>query len=102
MNREPVSGCVRWKLAADDGVCDAGHCSLREAVNAANSVAGDDTIVFLPTLTGTILLQAALPNLATNITIDGLGVNVLTVQRNAAAGNFRIFTEIGIIINFGT
>ena len=30
----------------DDGACDATHCSLREAVNAANANAGPDTIAF--------------------------------------------------------
>ena len=31
---------------ADDGVCDASHCSLREAINTANALAGSDTIAF--------------------------------------------------------
>lgn len=30
----------------DDGTCDAAHCSLREAINAANTRAGSDTITF--------------------------------------------------------
>jgi CSLREA domain-containing protein len=30
----------------DDGACDAAHCSLREAINAANANAGPDTISF--------------------------------------------------------
>jgi CSLREA domain-containing protein len=49
---------------ADDGTCNAGHCSLREAIDAANSAAGPDLITFdlgsasitpaspLPVLTG--------------------------------------------------
>src|SRR4030042_6633229 len=30
----------------DDGLCDARHCSLREAINRANANAGPDTIEF--------------------------------------------------------
>jgi CSLREA domain-containing protein len=30
----------------DDGTCDAAHCSLREAINAANAVPGPDLIEF--------------------------------------------------------
>jgi len=30
----------------DDGICDATHCSLREAINAANASPGPDTITF--------------------------------------------------------
>ena len=31
---------------ANDGACDITHCSLREAINAANASAGQDTIRF--------------------------------------------------------
>ncbi len=31
---------------ADDGMCDVVHCSLREAINAADRYAGPDTIAF--------------------------------------------------------
>ena len=30
----------------DDGACDQADCTLREAINAANAAAGDDTIEF--------------------------------------------------------
>ncbi|MFQ5859669.1 MAG: CSLREA domain-containing protein, partial [Anaerolineae bacterium] len=30
----------------DDGTCDTGHCSLREAINAANAHASPDTVTF--------------------------------------------------------
>ncbi len=30
----------------DDGMCDATHCSLREAINAANASPGPDGISF--------------------------------------------------------
>lgn len=36
----------------DDGFCDSTHCSLREAINAANNNPGPDTITFNPSLSG--------------------------------------------------
>ena len=32
----------------DDGICDSAHCSLREAINLANSKSGPDLIIFDP------------------------------------------------------
>lgn len=37
---------VNTSSDGDDGVCDAAHCSLREAINAANARPGADTISF--------------------------------------------------------
>ena len=64
----------------DDGTCDGTHCSLREAINAANSNSGSDTIAFnIPTsdsgyqvgVTGTwtISLTSSLPTLTDDATI---------------------------------
>ncbi|MDQ6760390.1 MAG: CSLREA domain-containing protein [Acidobacteriota bacterium] len=75
----------------DDGTCNAADCTLREAINAANSRVGDDVIAFAPGVTGTIQLASALPNLTSNIALQGPGANVLTVRRNSAA-SYRIFT----------
>jgi predicted outer membrane repeat protein len=68
--------------------------SLREAITAANAQAGDDVINFQAGLSGAINLTSALPLLFTNITIDGPGADVLSVQRTTAADTpqFRIFT----------
>lgn len=56
-----------------DGVCDAAHCSLREAIEAANANAGTDTIAF--DIAGiapyTIQLAAPLPAIADPLVIDG-------------------------------
>jgi CSLREA domain-containing protein len=70
--------------------------SLREAINIANGFAGDDVITFLPGLTGTIQLSSALPDLNSNIDIQGPGANVLAVRRNAG-GDYRI-----LLINAAT
>src|SRR5436190_20390361 len=67
-----------------------GECTLRAAINAANSTAGDDTInfAFSPLDFGctagrcTINLTSPLPDLNTNINITGPGADLLTVRRN--------------------
>jgi CSLREA domain-containing protein len=75
----------------DTNVCDNTTCTLRGAINAANGNSGADTITF--SVTGTILLGSALPNLSDDVTISGPGANVLTVKRDpSAATQFRIFT----------
>ncbi len=75
----------------DDGLCGLSDCTLREAINAANALAGDNVITFAPGVSGTVQLSAALPNLSTNINVQGPGASVLTVGRNSG-GNYRIFT----------
>jgi CSLREA domain-containing protein len=62
---------------ADDtinGTCDAAHCSLREAINAANASRGQDTIYFSIPGSGphTILvLRGGLPIITDAVMIDG-------------------------------
>ncbi|HVF71788.1 MAG TPA: choice-of-anchor Q domain-containing protein, partial [Chthoniobacterales bacterium] len=76
----------------DDGVCaPAGvgnGCTLREAINAANTAPGPQTITF--SVMGTINLTSPLPNLSTEMTIDGPGAGQLTVRRDTG-GDYRIF-----------
>jgi CSLREA domain-containing protein len=58
----------------DDGTCDEAHCSLREAINEANSRAGSDTIRFdIPDATPHhIELERLLPQVTDDhTTIDG-------------------------------
>lgn len=62
---------------------------LRYCITQANTVAGDDTITF--SVTGTINLAGALPNLSSNIDLDGPGPDLLTVRRDTG-GQYRIFT----------
>jgi len=45
---------------ADDGLCNTTHCSLREAIAAANVMPGGDTITFAIGDVGS--LQAILPS----------------------------------------
>ena len=81
-----------------NGVCaDAGGaCTLRAAIEEANSNSGDtDTINF--SVTGTINLTGPLPSL-TNMNINGPGPDQLTVRRNTG-GDYRVLTINGFIVN---
>jgi hypothetical protein len=78
---------------ADDCTDAANDCSLRGAISAANATAGDDTIGI--GVSGELNLTAALPDLSTNIEIDGPGDDQLTLTRPDTAENFRIFTVTG-------
>ncbi len=84
---------------ADGTPANNGQCTLREAlINANNNnqsgstdcAAGGlgDTITF--SVTGTINLTGALPDINDGLTIIGPGANLLTVQRNTG-GDYRIF-----------
>ena len=57
----------------DDFACDATHCSLREAINAANAQPGADLIAFAIPGTGThtIAPASALPDVTDSVLIDG-------------------------------
>jgi len=46
LNAAAASFVVNTDDDLDDGLCDASHCSLREAINAANQNPGADTISF--------------------------------------------------------
>jgi hypothetical protein len=108
----PVCGLLYGVDSTGDGgnigssnFCDdgTGHCTLRAAIEAANSHAGDDGIFFNIPIAGnncdasgncTINLTAALPQLTTNISITGPGPNALTV-RPGTAGQYRVFIVTG-------
>ena len=76
---------------ADDSTCDSNHCSLREAINAANNNNGPDKISFSAlNATGgdvTIPLFVSLPPLLDNATtIDGT-----TIQGYSGSPELIIF-----------
>jgi CSLREA domain-containing protein len=57
----------------DDGLCGTLHCSLREAINRANDLEGNDTITFAIPGTGpfTIAPATPLPVISDQVVIDG-------------------------------
>lgn len=74
----------------DDGTCNAAHCSLVEAINAANSNAGADTITFSGSMT--ISPVSPLPQITDNnttisggglVTLDGVGGSLSGLSLNA-------------------
>jgi CSLREA domain-containing protein len=74
------------------GTCDESHCTLREAIEAANLMSGDNEIVFAQNIVDSpILLTGQLPDLSTNITIRGPGAQRLAVRRDTG-GFYTIFT----------
>ncbi len=74
-----------------DNLCNdgAGNCTLRAAIQQANATAGADTVGF--SVTGTINLTGALPDIVDDLTVNGPGSSLLTVRRNTG-GDYRIFT----------
>jgi CSLREA domain-containing protein len=76
-------------LLSDSLCADAtGACTLRAAIQQANLDPTADAIGF--SVIGTINLTGALPDLSTNMTINGPGANQLTVRRDTG-GDYRIF-----------
>ena len=88
--------------STSDAAANDGQCTLREAITAANTDspsgaaagecgagAGTDTITI--SVTGTINLTGALPEISTNMSIIGPGSAQLTVRRDTG-GDYRIFT----------
>ena len=67
---------------------DAGAGSLRDAITSANGIAGDDVIPI--EVNGVISLASALPDLSSNIDVQGPGPELLTVRDST--GFLRIFT----------
>jgi CSLREA domain-containing protein len=73
-----------------DGVCSDIHCTLREAINAANTTAGDNTILFEVGESQILILTAALPAVSSingALTIDG-ETHAITIN---GADSFRVF-----------
>jgi CSLREA domain-containing protein len=95
----------------NDGVCNVTHCSLREAINAANAAAGTDTINFsigsgypvvspttaLPSITGAVTINGATGG-ATKVRVDGS--NAPTAIWGFGMGGTGIVLSNLIITNF--
>ena len=71
---QPITLAVNSKTDVDDGVCDTNHCTLREAINAANATAGPpETIAFdiFGLVPHTIQPSTPLPSIVEPLIIDG-------------------------------
>ena len=80
------------------GFPNPAHLSLRDAVSLADSLHGDHTITFAPGLAGTIALSANLApievsNTTGEVTVDGPGMRVLTIEGQNSAGVFQVDQE---------
>ncbi len=98
---------------SDDGVCNAAHCSLREAIFAANGAPGADTIRFvIGAGQKTIQPASALPTITDPVVIDGTtqpgfaGTPIIELDGSIAgsgANGLRISgggsTVTGLVIN---
>ncbi len=91
---------------ASDGVCDTTHCSLREAILAANGASGADTIEFaIDSGVQTITVAAAtFPAITDSVTIDGWsqpGFNaaaaspIIQLRASGATGNLLTISGNG-------
>ena len=102
-SRQNAAGPIIVNSTTDVADGSDGLCTLREAINAANnnaasgaaagecaagSSSGADAITF--SVTGNIDLMAALPDVASDMTITGPGSGQLTVRRSTG-GAYRIF-----------
>ncbi|MBK9208823.1 MAG: S-layer homology domain-containing protein [Anaerolineales bacterium] len=80
--------------SCDAYVAGASDCTLREAINAANTISGTDTITFDAALvTDPITLSSQLPPVTTAIVITGNGAANTIIQANGAANTatYRVF-----------
>ena len=81
--------------ATPDGVCDdgAGNCTLREAIEEANALAGTDTIDFNIPGEGphTIQLDSVLPELSESVDILNSSGEGITVRGEGADDPYGIF-----------
>ena len=96
---------VNTSADTNDGFCDISgqgignkDCSLREAINAANALAGANTITF--SVSGTITLTSTLPTMtdAAGLTMDGTG-QTLTISGNNAVRVMQVGVGTSLTLN---
>src|SRR5712691_8144443 len=93
LSRPPVSRAATLTVMSNadaGGTCPGADCTLRQAILAAMP---GDAITFSLPANSVITLTSGELGIAKNLTINGPGANLLTVQRNTGSGtpNFRIF-----------
>ena len=77
-----------------DGQIEPGQLSLRDAINLANAIRGNETIDFAPSLASQPITLTSgsltLDDTSGTLTIDGLGASALTVNGNEQSEVFRV------------
>jgi hypothetical protein len=81
----PLAGAATFTVT---NLGDAGAGSLRDAIQQANAAAGDDAIVFQPSLGGTLHLTGGELAITDSVSIAGPGAGRVTIDAN---GNGRAF-----------
>jgi hypothetical protein len=91
--REPIMFFATYTVndLGDTGAGSGTTGDLRYCMTQANAAGGADTINF--SVTGTITLTSALPNISDSLTINGPGVDLLTVSGN---NTVRLFTTSSV------
>ncbi len=89
-DRTLLSTCHVTRLT-DQGIGKGFRGDLRYCINKVNSEPGPDAIDF--TVTGTINLTSALPDLASDVDIQGPGASLVTIRRDTSS-DYRIFTVL--------
>ena len=74
----------------DDGIAGAVDCTLREAINAANANANNNTITFAPGVVGQITLQLGQLTISHDVTIIGPGAKTLAITVSNISSSFHI------------
>ncbi len=102
-NNHAATFTVNSTADTNDNVCDATDCTLREAVEAANALAGDDTIDFSTAVFGatpqTITLGGTELLVNTGrLVIFGVGANLLTIDGNNQSRIFYVDTPAALAI----
>src|SRR6185295_1661125 len=78
---------------------DSGEGSLRQAILDANANPGADTIDFQDELSGTITLTSGELTITDNLTINGPGIFVITVDGNHASRVFSVLQFVAVTIS---
>ncbi len=95
LTRAAATFTVNSTIDPGDGICDATECTLREAINAANMLAGADVIAFNIGGGGHQVIKpgsGGLPTISDTVTIDGTtqpgyaGVPLVEIDGSLAGG----------------
>jgi hypothetical protein len=94
--RTLLSTCFVTRLT-DQGIGKGFRGDLRYCINKVNEVPGPDIIDF--NVTGTIRLTGALPHLASDMYLNGPGVDLLAIDANLQDGVFVVETGANVRIS---